>query len=452
MSLAIDRQQDNYVCNLLVRHNSKMQLSPFSRDYLRSCIRAGDSKRFGVNLALDCETLLTETREQVDSRTIVFQHREVPIPKGRKLFLIDNFHGALALRATAKSLNKQYGVSAGSRDTVVNGVLEALFDASPFHVLRCDIKSFFENVNAKMILAELLSSTKTHTHVKTVLRTLEESGLLGGALSGVPRGLGLSTTFAELALRQLDRDARQIEGVYRYFRFADDILLFSTQKVEPAFDEIQRIISPSFELNSKTEIANLASLPATVDNPRTEPASKFTYLGYLFECENGIRAQKSREILVKISPEKIKVRKTRVILSLKAFLKDQNAALLLNRMRFLTSNYEIRKTGHTHGPKRARVKTGIYYNYQKCGLYKHGKQGPEKVTATLNELKELDGFLASLLWGGNSQFRTSIKASLTPKQLKELKSLSFYKGFTEKMTVRFNRSSVSEIRKAWQYA
>jgi hypothetical protein len=429
-----------------------MQLSPFSDKYLQSCIRVGDSKKFAVDLALDCDALLTQTREQVDDGTITFQHREIPIPKGRKLFLISNFHGALALRATAKSLNLQYGVSAGSRDAVVNGVLETLFDSSPFHVLRCDIRSFFENVDAKVILAEILGSTKTHTHVKTVLRSLEASGLLGGALSGVPRGLGLSTTFAELALRKLDREAKEIKGVYRYFRFADDILLFSTQKVEPALDEIKDIISPSFELNSKTEIANLASLPDTNENPCTEPASEFTYLGYLFECENGIRAQKSRQILVKISRDKIKVRKTRIILSLKAFHKDKNTDLLLNRIKFLTSNFEIRKMGHTHGPKRARVKTGIYFNYQKCGLYRHGKQGPEKVSAAPNELKELDGFLASLLWGKNSQFRTGIQASFTPKQLTELKSLSFYKGFTEKMTVRFNRSSVSEIRKAWLHA
>lgn len=429
-----------------------MQLSPFSSKFLRSCIRAGDSKKFGIDLALDCDALLTQTREQVDGGTITFQHREVPIPKGRKLFLIDNFHGALALRAAAKSLNLQYGVSAGSRDAVVNGVLESLFDSSPFHVLRCDIKSFFENVDAKTILKEILSSTKTHTHVKTVLRTLETSGLLGGALSGVPRGLGLSTTFAELALRKLDREAKEIEGVYRYFRFADDILLFSTQKVEPALAEIKDIISPSFELNSKTGKADLESLSDTIKNPCTKPASKFSYLGYSFECENGIRARKSRQILVKISSDKIKVRKTRIILSLKAFHKDKNAALLLNRVKFLTSNFEIRKTGHTHGPKRARVKTGIYFNYQKCGLYQHGKQGPEKVSAAPTELKELDGFLASLLWGSNSQFRTEIQSSFTAKQLAELKGLSFYKGFTDKMTVRFNRGSVSEIRKAWLHA
>jgi len=429
-----------------------MQLSPFSEKYLRSCIRAGDSKKFGVDLALDCNTLLSQTRDQVDDGTIAFQHREVPIPKGRKLFLIDNFNGALALRATARSLNQQFGVSAGSRDAVVNGVLETLFDSSPFYLLRCDIKSFFENVDAKVILKEILSSTKTHTHVKTVLRTLETSGLLGGTLSGVPRGLGLSTTFAELALRKLDREIIEIEGVYRYFRFADDILLFSTQKVEPALAEIKDILSPSFELNSKTRKADLRSLTDTIKNPCTTPASKFSYLGYSFECENGIRARKSRQVLVKISSDKIKVRKSRIILSLKAFRKDKNAALLLNRVKFLTSNYEIRKTGHSHGPLRASVKTGIYFNYQKCGLYQHGQQGPEKCAAAPTELKELDGFLGSLLWGKNSQFSAEIQTSLTPKQLAELKRLSFYKGFTDKMTVRFNRGSVSEIRKAWLHA
>lgn len=401
---------------------------------------------------MDCDGLLAQTRELVEDGSISFQHRDIAIPKGRKLYLIDNFHSALALRATAKSLNLQYGVSAGSRDAVVDGVLETLFDSSPFYVLRCDIKSFFENVDAKAILAEVLTSTKTHSHVKTVLRTLETSGLLGGAFAGVPRGLGLSTTFAELALRKLDREAREIPGVYRYFRFADDILLVSTEKVEPALVEIKNILSPSFELNAKTGKVVLESLPHTKDKPCTKPVSTFDYLGYSFECENGIRTRKSRQVLIKISRDKIKIRKTRVILSLKAFSKDKNAALLLNRIKFLTSNYEIRKTGHTHGPRRAKVKTGIYFNYQKCGLYLHGKHGPEKVSAAPDELKELDGFLSSLLWGGNSQFTAEIQTHFTPSQRAELKRLSFYKGFTDKMTVRFKRVTVSEIRKAWLYA
>lgn len=327
-----------------------------------------------------------------------------------------------------------------------------MFDSSPFHILRCDIKSFFENVDANSILDEILGSTKTHPHIKIVLEKLVTSGLLGGTLPGVPRGLGLSSTFAELALRKLDLEVPQIDGVYRYFRFADDILVFSTKEVESALTEIKKILSPSFELNSKTGKFFLASLPDTIEKPCKNPASTFKYLGYLFECENGIRARKSRQIRVRISPDKIAVRKTRVILSLKAFQKDKNALLLLNRIKFLTSNFDIRKTGHTHGSTQTKVKTGIYYNYQKCGRYQHGNLGPEKISAEPNELKELDGFLASLLWGGNSKFRSEIQASFTQSQLANLKALSFYKGFTKKMTVRFTRSAVSEIRKAWQYA
>ena len=362
-----------------------MQLSPFSEGPLRGCIRSGDSAKFNVDVDKDAATLLMETLKQVDEHTLTFQHREVSIAKGRKLFLVDNFHGALALRATAKALNQQYGVSVESRDTVVRGVLETLFDSSPFHILRCDIKSFFENVDAKCILKEILNSTRTHPHIKTVLRKLEGSGLLGGTMSGVPRGLGLSTTFAELALRALDREVPRIDGVYRYFRFADDILVFSTKKVEPVLAEITEILKPSFELNSKTGKFSLQSLPDTDKKPCEQPASTFRYLGYSFECENGIRARQSRRVLVKISPDKIAVRKTRVILSLKAFQKNKDAKLLINRMKFLTSNFEIRKTGHTHGSARTKVKTGIYYNYQKCGQYQHGKQGPEKSQSTYSQ-------------------------------------------------------------------
>lgn len=429
-----------------------MQLSPFSERYLRGCVRAGDSKKFGVDLEADCDALLAQTYSLIDSRAIEFDYRTLPIQKGRQLYLIDNFHGALALRATASALNRQFGVNAGSRDAVVNGVLQTLFDASPFFVLRCDIKSFFENVDAKEIMNEVLNSTKTHTHVKTVLRTLEASGLMGGAVSGVPRGLGLSTTFAELALRKFDREVQEIEGVYRYFRFADDILVFSTNEVMPVLHQIKEILKPNFELNSKTSNAVLESIAETDSKPCKKPASTFNYLGYSFECDNGIRARKSRRVLVKISEDKIKVRKTRVILSLKAFQKDKNADLLLKRIRFLTSNYEVRKTGHSHSPIRAKAKTGIYFNYHMCGLYEHGQQGPEKLPATPCELIKLDGFLASLLWGKNSSFKADIQASLSTNQLAELRRFSFCKGFTHKMTVRFNRAAVTEIRKAWLHA
>lgn len=429
-----------------------MQLSPFSENHLRCCIRSGDSAKFNVDLDADRERLLSETQSKIKTSTLVFDQREVILSKGRKLFLVENYHGALALRATARSLNRQFGVHAGNRDAIVRAVIETLFDATPSYLLRCDIQSFFENVDAESILQEIQNSTRTHPHIKEVLRRLREESLLGGATKGVPRGIGLSTTLAELALRELDRKVRQIPGVYRYFRFADDILVFSIGKVEPVKAEIEKILKPSLSLNNKTETVTLDSLPDTEKRPCTQAASTFSYLGYRFECQNGMRARQSRRLQVCISDNKVAVRKTRVILSLKAFTKDKNASLLIDRIRYLTSNFEITKSGHSHGSSKAKVKTGIFYNYHQCGEYEHGKFGPRLTSTDLDELKKLDGFLSALLWGSGSEFRTSIKAALTPQQILDLKKLSFLQGFQKKMTVRFTRSTVSQIRKAWQYA
>jgi hypothetical protein len=157
-------------------------------------------------------------------------------------------------------------------------------------------------------------------------------------------------------------------------------------------------------------------------------------------------------VQVSISDNKIASRKTRVILSLKSFAKDKNAKLLILRLRYLTSNFELARTGHSHAPNRKRVKTGIYYNYHFCGKYADEKAGPRLTEHEGFDLKALDGFMSSLLWGANSEFRSKIKATCSPNDLSELRKLSFYAGFKKRMTRRFTRSQVSDIRKAWQNA
>lgn len=431
-----------------------MRLSPFRNQSLENCIKVGDSGRYKIDLAADKDKLFTETRERLENQTINFPHKTIEINKGRKLHIIEDYHSVLALRATAKALNREFGINTPNRHEIVKGVLETVFDSTPSHVIRCDIASFFENVNAEHILNELKGSTKLHPHLKLVLAKLEESSLITSASKGVPRGLGLSTTFAEMRLRDFDREVKLIDGVYRYFRFADDILIFTVTDPQSVLDKAKNILGPELPLNDKKSgpPIPLKSLPDTKEKPCREKPSEFSYLGYKFSCQNGIKAKKSRRVVVSVSDNKIATRKTRVILSLRAFKKDRNAALLIKRIRFLTSNYEIRKSGHSHGVRKAYVRTGIFYSYQHCGNYEHKINGPELTEAQPDELKALDGFLNSILWGKSSEFREVLDKKLRQEEIKQLKKLSFYKGFTEKITLRFKRKEVSEIRKAWRYA
>jgi|GEM_PF-1028645 len=431
-----------------------MQLSPFRNQSLESCIKVGDSGRYKIDIESDKEVIFAETQKRLEDQSIEFSHKTVAIKKGRTLHVIDDYHSVLLLRATAKALNREFGIKTPNRHDIVKGVLETAFDATPSFVVRCDIASFFENVNASYILNDMKGSTKLHPHLKLILTKLEKCGLITSQKKGIPRGLGLSTSFAEMRLQSFDRDVKLIDGVYRYFRFADDILIFTTQDPQRILDEAKQLLGPELPLNDQKSGPPVALKysPDTDKKPSKEKPSVFSYLGYKITLQNGIKARESRRIEVSVSDNKIATRKTRVILSLRNFAKDKNAKLLINRIRFLTSNYEIRKSGHSHGARKAYVRTGIYYSYQHCGSYDHNEGGPEQVKAEPTELKALDGFLNSILWGFSSEFREVLDANLDNNHKHQLQKLSFYKGFTMKMTLRFKREEVSEIRKAWRYA
>ncbi|MWB79380.1 hypothetical protein GLS40_15175 [Pseudooceanicola sp. 216_PA32_1] len=430
-----------------------MQISPFKRSALEACIRVGDSSRYGVDLEADKDAIFDELYQELEDRSLDFPHKEIPISRGRKLHYLQDYKSVLALRATARNLNKNYGIRPANRNAIVRGVLEALFDATPSYVVRCDIASFFECLNAEPILDELHRSTKLHPHIRVVLERLQDSGLLKAGTAGVPRGLGLSSTFAEMCLRSFDHEVRLHPKVYRYFRFADDILIFSLGEPQEILQGVEQLLRPDFQLRrDKSYPIPLLSLPDTIENPCTEEPGSFSYLGYKFTCQHGIKTRKSRRVLVGISDNKINDRKTRVILSLKALEKNKDGPLFLNRIRILTSNYEVRKSRHTHGQRKAKVRTGIYYNYRLSGEYDHGKNGPHKKLVDPAELKELDAFLSSLLWASTSEYSSIVDKFLNADQKEELRRLSFYKGFTKKITLRLQRSTVAAARKAWRYA
>lgn len=227
-----------------------MQLSPFRNMSLENCIKVGDSGRYKINLDNDKDAIFEEVLNRIESGSIEFSHTTVAISHGRKLHLLKDYHSVLALRATAKAFNRKYNVKFQSRNNIIKGVLETASDATPSYIVRCDIESFFENVDASNILRELERSPNLHPHLKTILNQLESDGLITSSEKGLPRGLGLSTTFAELRLKKFDHQVQFINGVYRYFRFADDILLFTTQNPKDLIDKIKLLLKPDLSLNS----------------------------------------------------------------------------------------------------------------------------------------------------------------------------------------------------------
>ncbi len=418
-----------------------------------SVIRAGDAGRYGVNIEDDLIEIATEAHEAVINNSLNLDHRKIVTNKGREIYLLEDYKTLLALRAAAKAISKQLKIKVTSRDKIVRGVLEGLFDATPNNIIRCDFSGFYESIDSGPVITELLNNTRTHPHVKSVLNQILKEELLQPSKLGIPRGLGLSAVIAEMRLKKFDNDVRLLPGVYRYFRFSDDFIVFTINDSSSTQSQIIELIGADLSLNlEKTKLHTVPTLNAS--NKTTSASNiQMDFLGYKFIIQSAVKFRNARSIRVTISDKKIAKRKTRIIIALKDFKKSGNADLLLRRIQILTSNMSIRRSGHDLGPRAKRVKTGIYYHYRACGTYESINNRPVRdENLSISELKHLDGFLHSLLWRRGSEFYVPIKNLLSENQKETLKRYSFHKGYEKKMTLRLTRAQAAEARRVWRNA
>lgn len=94
----------------------------------------------------------------------------------------------------------------------------------------------------------------------------------------------------------------------------------------------------------------------------------------------------------------------------------------LRAVRYITSNQSIYRTKHARGKPKEKVRTGIYFNYSRCGNYPSSKRGRKKQSHTASELVRLDAYLKTLLFSPNSEFSADILA-IQPQLLSELRRL-----------------------------
>src|SRR3546814_341443 len=134
-----------------------------------------------------------------------------------------------------------------------------------------------------------------------------------------------------------------------------------------------------------------------------------------------------------IADRKTRLMKTRIYLSLKAFMKDGDGAMLVDRLRVLAGNYRINRRGINAVRRSRYIYAGVYYNYWRCGEYIHGKHHPSAPIS----LREIDNFLHGHMKSRGSRFRRSLELRLTPIQRQTLDSLSFER---DRKSTRLNSS------------
>lgn len=412
----------------------------FTLEALKREMRASDRIRFGFDWEADRDRLATSALQSASDSAAPLPAHQTVLIRGKPCVVYPNYETHLLFRVIGRYLNRRFRLRPANRDQVIRGVIESLRDATPMWVIRRDIASFYEHVPTGALQARLLSDTAipgiVRSHLRHFFRCHSPSG------RGLPRGVGLAAVLVELIMDEYDQIARSHKGVYRYFRYSDDILLFSSRlptDIEAALQQATSSLGMAFN-PAKASVTNIDEQRGS--NPSSD---SFEYLGYRFQFDLRCGHRVGRAVSLSIGPRKLSRLRTRVHLSLRAHERHRDHRLLLARLRFLTGNVVAMRRKDTLAPTPV-VKSGLYFSYKLAGVYSDtGHQAPD-----CHDLKELDGFMHSLLHGGNSEFRAAVSTA-PPGIQAELRRLSFFHGFRARFIHDFTPQELGEIRSVWKH-
>lgn len=412
----------------------------FSERSFASVIRAGDSHQFDVDLLNDRDTILKQASHNARNSLIDLGKYHASSINGKPCVSYRDYEACLLLREISRRLRHRLRVRVAGREQIVRGAIESLLDATPMHIIRRDISSFYESVPISEIRDELIYDTASSSLMRSYLKKFFDEHCPSKG-SGVPRGIGLSALVSELVMRKFGQRIRSLTGVFKYYRFSDDIIVFTTDHPNNVAKELSNLPG-DMKLNQDK------CFEVFLSDDKAATPSCFEYLGYKFKATSTSKKEFSRSVSVAISNRKVKKLKSRIILSFKCFRSDGNFHLLRDRLKYLATNMKIRRQGNTDVKHTPFIHSGIFYNYNLCGHYRVRRAGLEQEKYDCSELKEIDGFYHSLV---KKQANASVK-KLHPAAVAELRRYSFYKGYDLRLRSRFSSTRVAEIKEVWRSA
>jgi len=363
--------------------------------------------------------------------------------RGKQVKVLDNVCDCLALRKVNDTIRRIYHIKQADRNKIVKQLSSLLSEQTPYAIVRADIKSFYESINAKNIIDKLHGDAYISQESMVILENYISDST---QYVGVPRGTCISATLTEMALQKFDISISRLEGVYYYARYVDDIIILTYRNPCDAIRKIKENLPEGLEINNKkTRIIHVpckkysSSSLDRLNCKETVACDKqsiaFDFLGYNFKFQCFIKAKKEefKEVKIGIANKKIGKIKKRLISAFFDYNKTEDFDMLHDRVKFLTGNFRV----PTSRVNRA-IMSGIYYNYR-------------MLSQPSESLRELDHFLRLLINQRSSTFRLKLY-SLPSLDVKTLNHCSFRAGFKNRIRHRFSVQNLSQIKKCWLYA
>lgn len=340
--------------------------------------------------------------------------------KGKKIFKALSLESVYSLRRVNKILGRIYKVKQADRDTITEQISSLISDTSHFTIIKGDIKSFYESIPRESIIAKVESNRILSYHNRGIVRQVFSRVSMTGA-KGLPRGISISSSLSELYIREFDRYVQSLEGVYYYARYVDDFVVFCHTRSDKILGDIaSKLKQLHLNLNHK-KIKKVCSKVLHLGNDR------LSFLGY----EHFVNPDNS--VKVRISRNRIRKIKTRIILAFLDYAKNKDINLLCIRLKFLTGNYLIREASRndlSHG-----LMAGFFYN--------------NKILSDLEQVRELDIFLLRLSHSKRGSIYRAIGAADMRAACIATRGISFDKGFTQRAIYTIAKTEFSEIKKCW---
>lgn len=232
-------------------------------------------------------------------------------------------------------------------------------------------------------------------------------------VDGLPRGLSISPTLAELFLERFDAKIALHPDVLYRARYVDDIVIFTTSiKNDKVKSDIDTLLNKmGLSLNDDKAKSYSGS---------TEGAA-FDYLGYSFRVTPIKKGP--NQVVVTISNAKLNKIKTRVVKSFSDYKKHNNISLLKRRLEYLSMLKTVKKGKNGH------LLAGIAYNYR-------------FVTDEFECLKPIDRFIRHQL--NDPRF-----GIISPNK-EIIFKVSFYSNVIKKIIGSFTKTQTNQIMRIWK--
>ena len=190
-------------------------------------------------------------------------------------------------RYIALLLRRFFQVHIPSRDQCIRtsrDYFHSLTPPSRQFLIRTDISQFFSSISHEYIKMKLRKHLGVPTfvieYVDALLASYEKA--VGTEGYGIPAGIPISATLAEITLENLDLWAREHSRIGLYVRYVDDILISSDRQ---SGDEIMRQVQRQLK-DAGLKLSSDTERHTQIRHPNDQP-TEFDFLGYSFHFSDG---------------------------------------------------------------------------------------------------------------------------------------------------------------------